>query len=260
MNQRPEELGLERLVALAAVRLAPAGKRETRPAAGLAPDALAQAIDHTLLKPTATAAQIDALCGEALEFGFATVCVNPVWVERCAHLLGGSPVKVCTVIGFPLGTTTTEAKVFEAQSCAARGAAELDMVVQIGPLLAGDYAVVGEDIAAVVSAAHAQGAAVKVIIEAAYLGEREKIAACILSKAAGADFVKTSTGFGPGGATVEDVALMRHVVGTEMGVKAAGGIRTADDAYKMLAAGASRLGASASVSIMHEATAGPRPA
>jgi deoxyribose-phosphate aldolase len=192
---------------------------------------------------------------EALEFGFATVCVNPVWVQACAWRLAGSPVKVCTVIGFPLGATTTEVKVFEAQSCAAQGAAELDMVVDLGALLAGDYGKVGEDIAAVVRAAHAQGAAVKVIIEAAYLAEREKIAACILSKAAGADFVKTSTGFGPGGASVEDIALMRHIVGPDMGVKAAGGIRTASDAFAMLAAGASRLGASAGVSIVREAAA-----
>ena len=213
---------------------------------------MASKIDHTLLKPQATEDQFRQLCAEARQFSFATVCVNPAWVPLCASLLRGSPVKVCTVIGFPLGATLPEVKAFETQRCITLGASELDMVINIGALKSRQYGVVEEDIAAVVNAAHALGGHVKVIIEAAYLTDEEKVEACALSKSAGADYVKTSTGFGPSGATVEDVALMRRVVGPEMGVKAAGGIKTAEDAKAMIAAGATRIGASASVKIVGE--------
>ena len=198
-------------------------------AAVLAPTAIADPaslIDHTLLKPTATADQIRQLCAEAREYRFAAVCVNPVWVPLCAELLAGSPVAVCTVVGFPLGADLSEAKAFEAERCVALGASEIDMVINIGALKDQDFAAVREDIAAVVSSSHAAGAIVKVIIEAAYLTDEEKVAACVLAKDAGADFVKTSTGFGPSGATAADVALMRRVVGPGIGVKAAGGIRS----------------------------------
>jgi deoxyribose-phosphate aldolase len=213
---------------------------------------MAAMIDHTLLKPNGTEEQIRQLCAEAREFSFATVCVNPAWVPLCAELLRGTPVQVCTVIGFPLGATLPEVKAFEAQRCANLGATELDMVINVGALKSRRYDVVEEDIAAVVDAAHGQGASVKVIIEAAYLTDEEKVEACVLSKAAGADYVKTSTGFAATGATVEDVALMRRVVGPEMGVKAAGGVKTAEDAKAMIAAGATRIGASASVKILSE--------
>jgi deoxyribose-phosphate aldolase len=209
-------------------------------------------IDHTLLRPNATEDQIRQLCAEARQFCFATVCVNPAWVALCAELLAGSPVGVCTVIGFPLGATLSAAKAHEAQCCIALGARELDMVINIGALKSHQYAVVEDDIAAVVDTAHPAGASVKVIIEAAFLTDEEKVEACVLAKTAGADYVKTSTGFGPSGATVEDVALMRRTVGPEMGVKAAGGIRTAEDLMAMIAAGATRVGASASVQIMGE--------
>ena len=213
---------------------------------------MAGMIDHTLLKPNGTEEQIRQLCAEAREFSFATVCVNPAWVPLSAELLAGSPVKVCTVIGFPLGATLPEVKAFEAQRCAQLGARELDMVINVGALKSRLYDVVQEDIAAVVDAAHGLAASVKVIIEAAFLTDEEKVEACVLSKAAGADYVKTSTGFAPTGATVEDVALMRRVVGPEMGVKAAGGVKTAEDAKAMIAAGATRIGASASVRILSE--------
>lgn len=218
---------------------------------------LAGMIDHTLLRPHATEDQVRQLCAEATEFGFATVCVNPTWVPLCAGLLRGTRVKVCTVIGFPLGATFPEVKAFESQRSIAAGAAELDMVINIGALKSRHYRLVEEDIAAVVTVAHAAGATVKVIIEAAYLTDEEKVEACALAKAAGADYVKTSTGFGPSGATVEDVALMRRVVGPEMGVKAAGGIKTAEEAKAMIAAGASRIGASASVKIVSGAQEAP---
>ncbi|MCX7668935.1 MAG: deoxyribose-phosphate aldolase [Anaerolineae bacterium] len=209
-------------------------------------------IDHTLLKPTATAAQVRQLCAEAREHGFASVCVNPTWVALCAQELAGSPVKVCTVVGFPLGADLPEVKAFAAERCIALGATEIDMVLNIGALKSQEYAAVREDIAAVVRSAHAAGGIVKVIIETAYLTAEEKVAACVLAQDAAADFVKTSTGFGPAGATVADVALMRRVVGPAMGVKAAGGIRTASDFRAMVAAGANRIGASASVQIMRE--------
>jgi deoxyribose-phosphate aldolase len=224
-------------------------------AALLAPTAIADPaslIDHTLLKPTATADQIRQLCAEAREYEFAAVCINPVWVPLCAELLAGSPVAVCTVVGFPLGADLPEAKAFEAERCVALGASEIDMVINIGALKDQDFATVRADIAAVVSSSHAAGAIVKVIIEAAYLTDEEKVAACILAKDAGSDFVKTSTGFGPSGATAADVALMRRVVGSGIGVKAAGGIRSGDDFRSMAAAGANRIGASAGVKIVAE--------
>ena len=213
---------------------------------------MASKIDHTLLKPQATEDQFRQLCAEARQFSFATVCVNPAWVPLCAQLLRGSPVKVCTVIGFPLGATLPDVKAFEAQRCITLGAAEVDMVINIGALKSRQYDAVQADIASVVNAAHALGGSVKVIIETAYLTDEEKTEACTLSKAAGADYVKTSTGFGPSGAKVEDVALMRRVVGPEMGVKAAGGIKTAADAKAMIAAGATRIGTSSGVQIIAE--------
>jgi deoxyribose-phosphate aldolase len=215
------------------------------------PDArLANMIDHTLLKPEATRDQIAQLCFEARKHNFASVCINPTWVELCAQLLLGSPVKVCTVIGFPLGATAPEVKAFETENAIQHGASEIDMVINIGALKARDLELVARDIRGVVSAAHTRGAIVKVIIEAALLTDEEKTIACLLSKEAGADFVKTSTGFASGGATVHDVELMRRVVGPEMGVKAAGGIRTFEDADNMIKAGATRIGASAGVKII----------
>jgi len=213
---------------------------------------LAAAIDHTLLKPTATEEQIRTLCAEALKYRFASVCVQPCWVGLCAKLLENSPVLVCTVIGFPLGATLPAVKAFEAQRCIAMGATELDMVMNLGALKSRQLELVQDDIALVVHVAHPHGAIVKVIIETAYLTEEEKITACQLAKAAGADYVKTSTGFGPGGATVEDVTLMRTTVGPDMGVKAAGGVKTAAEARAMLAAGATRIGSSAGVMIVSE--------
>ncbi len=210
-------------------------------------------IDHTLLKPDATQDQIAQLCYEARKHAFASVCVNPSYVKLCADLLKDSEVLVCTVIGFPLGATSTESKAFEAQKAVRDGADEVDMVINVGGLKSHDYELVEGDIAAVARAVHAGGAILKVIIEAALLTDEEKVAACQLARVAGADFVKTSTGFGPGGATAEDVALMRRVVGIGMGVKASGGIRSYADAKKMIAAGASRIGASASVMIAQEA-------
>jgi deoxyribose-phosphate aldolase len=222
---------------------------------GVAPTdgTLAHTIDHTLLKPDATQDQIAQLCFEARKHGFASVCVNPAQVKLCAELLKDSGIPVCTVVGFPLGATSTEVKVFEAQQAIREGAIELDMVINVGALKSRDYELVERDIASLARACHAGNAILKVIIEAALLTDEEKVAACQLAKVAGADFVKTSTGFGPGGATAEDVALMRRVVGPSMGVKAAGGIRSHADAQKMIAAGASRIGASASVKILQEA-------
>jgi deoxyribose-phosphate aldolase len=221
---------------------------------------LARTIDHTLLKPDATQDQIAQLCFEARKFGFASVCVNPTWVELCAKLLEGSSVKVCSVIGFPLGATAPEVKAFETQNALEHGASEIDMVINIGALKARDLEMVARDIRGVVTTAHARGAIVKVIIEAVLLTDEEKTIACLLSKEAGADFVKTSTGFASGGATVHDVALMRKAVGPEMGVKAAGGVRTYEDADKMIKAGATRIGASAGVKILQGSTAAASPA
>ena len=211
---------------------------------------LAGMIDHTLLKPDATPDQIAQLCYEARKYGFASVCVNPVHVPLCADLLRGSPVRVCTVIGFPLGATAPEVKAFEAQNAIQQGATEIDMVINIGAVKAKDYELVARDIRGVVQVGHAANALVKVILETSLLNEEEKVAACLLAKEAGADFVKTSTGFSTGGATVDDVALMRRVVGPEMGVKASGGVRSRSDAEDMVKAGATRLGASAGVKIV----------
>jgi deoxyribose-phosphate aldolase len=211
---------------------------------------LAKMIDHTLLKPDATPEQIAQLCFEARKYGFASVCVNPAWVKLCAQLLEGSPVKVCTVIGFPLGATAPEVKAFEAQKAIEDGASEIDMVINIGALKARDLELVAKDIRGVVKAAHDRGALVKVILETVLLTDEEKTIACMLSKEAGADFVKTSTGFAGGGATVHDVELMRRVVGPEMGVKASGGVRTFEEAESMIKAGATRIGASAGVKII----------
>ena len=214
---------------------------------------IAKYIDHTLLKPDATQDQIAQLCYEARTHHFASVCVNPTNVPLCAQLLRGSDVKVCTVVGFPLGATPPSVKAFETQQAIRDGATEIDMVINVGALKSRDYDAVYEDIAAVVATAHAHNALVKVIIEAALLTDEEKVIASQLSKAAGADYVKTSTGFGPGGATVEDVALMRRVVGPDIGVKAAGGVRNYADTQAMIAAGATRIGASAGVAIVSEA-------
>lgn len=220
---------------------------------------LAGLIDHTLLKPEATAAQIEALCAEALEYGFASVCVNPAYVRLAARRLRRSGVAVCTVAGFPLGAALPEVKAFEAQRAIAQGAAEVDMVLNIGALKNGDLALVTRDIRAVVKVAHAAGARVKVIIEACLLTDAEKRAACQAALKARADFVKTSTGFASGGATAADVALMRRVVGPAMGVKAAGGVRDLKSAQEMLQAGADRIGASVGVKIVQESR-GQKPA
>jgi deoxyribose-phosphate aldolase len=211
---------------------------------------MAKYIDHTMLKPEATAAEIDQLCREAEQFHFASVCINPTWVKRAAENLRGTAVPVCTVIGFPLGATTPEIKAMEARRALRDGAREVDMVLNIGALKSGDYDLVRNDIEKVVDAAHDGGALCKVILETALLTDEEKVIASSLAKGAKADFVKTSTGFGPGGATVYDVALMRETVGPHMGVKASGGVRTADDAEDMIAAGATRIGASAGVEIV----------
>jgi deoxyribose-phosphate aldolase len=205
-------------------------------------------IDHTLLKADATKEEVIKLCEEARKHIFASVCINPSFVALAAECLKGSPVKVCTVIGFPLGATTSMVKLMETRDAVAAGADEIDMVINVGALKAGDYDLVRRDIESVVGAS--QGRIVKVIIEAALLNDEEKVKACQISKQAGADFVKTSTGFGPGGATAHDVALMRQTVGKYMGVKASGGIRDYETAQKMVDAGATRIGASASVSIV----------
>jgi deoxyribose-phosphate aldolase len=212
----------------------------------------AEFIDHTLLKPDATHDQIVKLCEEAKEHNFASVCVNPTNVSLASSLLRDTPVKVCTVIGFPLGATTPTAKAIESRDAIANGASEVDMVINVGALKSGDYDLVRKDIEAVVDAARGK-ALVKVILETALLTDEEKIKGCLLAKLAGADFVKTSTGFGPGGATVEDVRLMRKVVGPEMGVKASGGIRDYEATRRMVEAGANRIGASAGVKIMKQA-------
>jgi deoxyribose-phosphate aldolase len=217
--------------------------------------ALAALIDHTILKPEATADDVRKVCREARRYGFASVCVNPYWVPLVAAELRGSPVKVCTVVGFPLGATSTAAKVCETELALRDGAQEIDMVMNVGALKGGDYAAVESDIRLVAEACHRRGALLKVILETALLDDTEKAVACALAKLAGADFVKTSTGFSKHGATAADVALMRRVVGGQMGVKASGGIRTLEDLKAMTAAGATRIGASASVKIV-EAAAG----
>lgn len=214
---------------------------------------IASYIDHTLLKPEATQEQIVKLCKEAAEFNFASVCVNPAWVEAAAAELKDSTVKVCTVIGFPLGASTSETKAFETTDAIEKGAGEIDMVVNIGALKSGNNEVVKKDIEAVVNAAKGK-AIVKVIIETALLTDEEKVTASRLSKEAGADFVKTSTGFSTGGATVADVKLMRETVGPDLGVKASGGVRSLEDVQAMIEAGATRIGASSGVQIMQGLT------
>src|SRR5690349_5364259 len=210
-------------------------------------------IDHTLLKPDAARADIEALCREAAQFKFATVCVNPTWVSLASRLLAGSGLGVCSVVGFPLGATTSDVKAYETQRAIFDGAREIDMVINVGALKSGDLRVVERDIEAVTTPCRNCAALSKVIIEAALLTDDEKVTACTLAKAAGADYVKTSTGFGPGGATAADVALMRRVVGADMGVKAAGGVRDLESLQAMVAAGATRVGASAGVKIVQQA-------
>ncbi|QII49876.1 deoxyribose-phosphate aldolase [Bacillus paralicheniformis] len=215
---------------------------------------IARMIDHTLLKPDAVKSEIEALCKEAREYGFASVCVNPCWVKLCAELLKGSEVKVCTVIGFPLGAASPETKAFETRQAIADGAGEVDMVINIGALKDRDTGTVEHDIRAVTDAA-AGKALVKVIIETSLLTDEEKRLACELAVKAGADFVKTSTGFSGGGATVQDIKLMREAVGPDIGVKASGGVRDKESALAMIEAGATRIGASAGVSIVKGLTA-----
>ena len=211
---------------------------------------IAGMIDHTLLKPEATVDQIEQLCKEAKQYGFASVCINPSYVKRCAKLLRDTAVKVCTVIGFPLGATSSEAKGFEAERAIQDGAREVDMVINVGMLKSAEYDYVEKDISSVVQAARRHGVLVKVIIETGLLTDEEKVKACLLAKNAGANFVKTSTGFAKGGATVGDIALMRRVVGSSLGVKASGGVRTKEDAKALIESGADRIGASASVMIV----------
>ena len=210
-------------------------------------------IDHTLLKPDATSHQIKNLCHDALKYHFAAVCVNPAYVLQAQKLLVNSGVAICTVIGFPLGATLPTVKAIEALSCLQAGATEIDMVLNIGALKSGNYGLVLNEIQSVVQIVHNQGGIVKVILETALLSRQEKIIACLVSKVAGADFVKTSTGFGPGGASIEDVGLMCRAIGPGMRVKASGGIRNLTDALMMIQAGATRIGTSAGVTIVEEA-------
>ena len=213
---------------------------------------LAKMIDHTLLKQNASSAQIEKLCGEAKQYGFASVCINPCYVPLCADLLKDSDVNVCTVIGFPLGATTSDAKAFEAANAVRNGAAEVDMVINVGFIKSGKWEETEKDIAAVVTAAKAENAdtLVKVILETCLLTDEEKELACKAAVRAGADFVKTSTGFSTGGATVADIALMRKAVGPDLGVKASGGIHTTEEALALIDAGATRIGASAGIAIV----------
>jgi deoxyribose-phosphate aldolase len=214
----------------------------------------ASLIDHTLLKPEASESDIRRLCEEAARFGFASVCVNPAWVKRASEFLRGTSIPVCTVIGFPLGATLPDVKAYEARRAIFNGAREVDMVINVGALKSGDDCAVEDDIRAVVEAGHEDGILVKVIIETALLTDEEKVRACLASKNAGADFVKTSTGFAKGGATVEDVSLMRRTVGSALGVKASGGVKGIEDARAMFEAGATRIGASVGVKIAQEAS------
>src|ERR1043166_1805440 len=216
---------------------------------------IARLIDHTLLKPEATSDKIVNLCSEAREHGFASVCVNPFWVAVAVQELVGSAVKTCTVAGFPLGANTTAAKIFEAGKALRSGAQEIDMVINIGALLSGDFPAVLADIRGVVEESHGAGAIVKVILETCLLTNEQKVTACKLAVEAGADFVKTSTGFSAGGATVEDIALMRKTVGPAVGVKASGGVRSYADVMKMVEAGATRIGTSSGVAIVAGALA-----
>jgi deoxyribose-phosphate aldolase len=217
---------------------------------------VARYIDHTVLKPDATRDEILKICEEGARYGFASVCINPTWVRDAACALRGSGVKVCTVIGFPLGANLPDTKAYEARRAIFDGATELDMVINIGALKSGDDALVLRDIASVVTVAHEVDLICKVILETALLTDDEKVRACLLSKEAGADFVKTSTGFSKGGATAADVALMRRIVGGEMGVKASGGVKDLQQAQEMIRAGATRIGASVGVKIVQEAAGG----
>ncbi len=248
LEEQKEEIGLD--LARQGIRLVvPMGQRSRKSEATSTEDStLASLIDHTLLKPTASQVQIATLCEEAMHYHFASVCVNPVHVPAAARILRESHVRVCTVIGFPLGATSTLTKVLEARDAVAAGAEELDMVINVGSLLERDYARVYSDIKAVRDAV--SGQLLKVILETGYLSKEQIVRGCILAKMAGADFVKTSTGFGPGGATVEDVALMRDVVGSDCGVKASGGIRDLASAMALIKAGANRLGASSGIAII----------
>lgn len=214
----------------------------------------ASLIDHTLLKPEASESDIKTLCAEAVQYGFASVCVNPSWVKKASEFLRGSNVPVCTVIGFPLGATIADVKAYETRRAIFDGAREVDMVINVGALKSGDDCTVEDDIRAVVEAAHENNILCKVIIETALLTDEEKVRACLASKNAGADFVKTSTGFAKGGATVADIALMRRVVGRDLGVKASGGVKGIEDAKAMVEAGATRIGASVGVKIAQEAS------
>jgi deoxyribose-phosphate aldolase len=253
------EKELDQLVskALATVKSAPdknaPGESQPAPAAAkLSAADVAKLIDHTQLQPDATEAQIEQLCREAKQYRFASVCVNPTWVPLARNLLVDSLVKVATVVGFPLGANVPEVKAFETERAVQNGAHEIDMVINIGRLKSGDHQIVFQDVTSVVAVARRSGALVKAIIETALLTEEEKVAACVLAQAGGVDFVKTSTGFSKGGATVADVALMRRVVGPNLGIKAAGGIRSLQTLQEMVAAGATRIGASSSVKIMEE--------
>jgi deoxyribose-phosphate aldolase len=219
------------------------------------PDAIAALIDHTVLKPETTTAQIRQLCEEALHYKFASACMNPFFVPLAAELLRGSAVKICSVAGFPLGATTTDAKVFEVQEAIQHGAREIDMVMNVGALKSGDDSTVEDDIRRVADACRRGNAICKVILENCLLTDEEKVRACKIAVRAGVDYVKTSTGFNSGGATVEDVALMRATVGPKIGVKASGGIRTLEDLQKMVAAGATRIGTSSGVKIVQQAHA-----
>jgi deoxyribose-phosphate aldolase len=244
---QPVDQGLEnanQVVANGAARLGYCGSGADVPAD------LAQYIDHTLLRPDASPADIDRLCDEAAEYGFAAVCINPTWVARAKKRLRQSAITVASVVGFPLGANTPEIKAMETRRALRDGAREIDMVINIGALKGGEHELVKKDIAGVSDACREVGALNKVIIEAAYLTDEEKVIACRLSVAGRAHYVKTSTGFGPGGATIFDVALMREVVGAKVGVKAAGGIHTADEVREMITAGATRIGASAGVRIV----------
>jgi deoxyribose-phosphate aldolase len=247
LSGQPHDQGLEnapQVVANGAARLGYCGNGAD------VPKDLAQYIDHTLLRPDASPADIDRLCDEAVEYGFAAVCINPTWVARAKRRLRPSGIAVASVVGFPLGANTPEIKAMEARRALRDGAREIDMVINIGALKGGEHDLVRRDIAGVSDACREVGALNKVIIEAAYLSDEEKVIACRLAVAGRAHYVKTSTGFGPGGATVFDVALMREVVGTKVGVKAAGGIHTAAEVRDMITAGATRIGASAGVRIV----------
>lgn len=220
------------------------------------PETIAALIDHTLLRPQAVHEEVIQVCREALEYRFASVCVNSYWIHVVAAELAGSPVKPCSTVAFPLGAMSTEAKVAETKAALRAGAREIDMVINVGALRNGDFATVSSDIDAVAAACHREDALLKVILETALLTDEQKVSACRLAKRAGADFVKTSTGFGPGGATVTDVRLMRSVVGEAMGVKASGGIRSIQDLLAMVEAGANRIGASGSIALVEGARRG----